>query len=253
MRLARAPGVGAGLSDELAAAGARRAPGVGAGDPDPFAEVALTHRQQQRVEVMRGVAQEVSARYGDNFVLKGGTALMLLYGSPRFSEDLDFDGRRQRTDPAAGVVRGAQRVRAVEGLRAGKSTPTSRKYYLTYEGGCSRPLKVEFSYRRAADIDEADVVRRDGIRVYGLTRLASLKIDAFVHRTRARDVFDVGFLLSRHPEAVDEADVIRVREHVDVRGIDNLLEEVEDDDALAVYDATGIALGLMSALADRPR
>ncbi len=42
--------------------------------------------------LMRHIAQEVTAHTSDNFVLKGGTALLLAYGMPRFSTDLDFDG-----------------------------------------------------------------------------------------------------------------------------------------------------------------
>ena len=47
---------------------------------------------------MLHIAQEVTARTGDNFALKGSTALLLAYGLPRFSTDLDFDGRRTSAD-----------------------------------------------------------------------------------------------------------------------------------------------------------
>ena len=40
---------------------------------------------------MRAIAQELTSRTGDAFVLKGGTALLLAYDLPRFSIDLDFD------------------------------------------------------------------------------------------------------------------------------------------------------------------
>lgn len=67
-------------------------------DDDPFEAQPLSPEQQRHVDLMRHITQEVTARTGDNFVLKGGTALLLSYGLPRFSTDLDFDGRRTSVD-----------------------------------------------------------------------------------------------------------------------------------------------------------
>ena len=43
--------------------------------------------QKRRVEIIK----ELLPQFGNNFVLKGGTALTLFYGCPRFSEDIDLD------------------------------------------------------------------------------------------------------------------------------------------------------------------
>jgi domain of unknown function (DUF1814) len=64
------------------------------GDPYPFKLGPFSPEQQRHVDLMRQVAQEVTSRTRGNFVLKGGTALLLVYNLPRFSVDLDFDGRR---------------------------------------------------------------------------------------------------------------------------------------------------------------
>lgn len=43
---------------------------------------------------MADIARAVSQKTGHNFVLKGGTALLLAYNLPRFSTDLGFDGKK---------------------------------------------------------------------------------------------------------------------------------------------------------------
>jgi len=48
----------------------------------------LTDAQKEHVGFMMEIAKSVS---DTPMVLKGGTALLLVYGSDRFSEDLDFD------------------------------------------------------------------------------------------------------------------------------------------------------------------
>lgn len=50
-------------------------------DDDPFEAQPLSPEQQRHVDLIRHIAQEVTARIGDNFVLKGGAALLLAYGS----------------------------------------------------------------------------------------------------------------------------------------------------------------------------
>ena len=47
----------------------------------------LENYQSERVKLMK----EILPLFGENFILKGGTALSLFYGLNRYSEDLDFD------------------------------------------------------------------------------------------------------------------------------------------------------------------
>lgn len=50
--------------------------------------------QIQRLDFMK----EVLGYVGDNFILKGGTALRFYYGLDRYSEDLDFDSISSNMD-----------------------------------------------------------------------------------------------------------------------------------------------------------
>ena len=130
---------------------------------------------------MYHIAQEVTARTGDNFVLKGGTALLLAYGLPRFSTDLDFDGRHTSIDMTPALRAGADAAGVpVRNLRTAKNTWAVRRYMLHYRDDVMKPLKVEISYRQGDNIDEDDVTTINGIRTYNLDKLTTLKIDALV-------------------------------------------------------------------------
>lgn len=50
--------------------------------------------QKARIALIK----EILPLIGDNFVLKGGTALSLFYGLDRYSEDLDFDAKSNNMD-----------------------------------------------------------------------------------------------------------------------------------------------------------
>ena len=169
--------------------------------PGPFERHPFTPEQARYVALMRAIAQELTSRTGDAFVLKGGTALLLAYDLPRFSIDLDFDGRSPSIDLTDSIQAGAAAAQLpVHSLRDAKHTPTVHRHMLHYRDDVMRPLKIEVSYRQAQQIDEDDVTTINGIRTYRLEKLASLKIDALVNRTKARDIFDVSYHLERHPD-----------------------------------------------------
>ena len=46
--------------------------------PGPFEHYPVTPEQARHVALMRAIAQELTSRTGDAFVLKGGTALLLV-------------------------------------------------------------------------------------------------------------------------------------------------------------------------------
>ena len=215
-------------------------------DDDPFEAQPLSPEQQGHVDLMRHIAQEVTARTGDNFVLKGGTALLLSYGLPRFSTDLDFDGRRTSVDLSTALRAGAEAAgMPIHNLRTAKNTWAVRRHMVHYRDDAMKPLKVEVSYRQADQIDEAEVTVIDGIRTYTIDKLASLKIDALVNRIKARDIFDTSYLLSRYPEAITDTDLQRIDQLIDVIGLNDLESIMLDDDILKRFDLTDIAVRLV--------
>ena len=201
----------------------------------PFERHPFTPEQGRHVALMRAIAQELTSRTGAAFVLKGGTALLLAYDLPRFSIDL--------TESIQAGAAAAQLP--VHSLRDAKHTPTVHRQMLHYRDDVMRPLKIEVSYRQAQQIDEDDVTTINGIRTYRLEKLASLKIDALVNRTKARDIFDTSFLLHRYPEAISDDDLTRIDQLIDLIGLNDLEAIMQDDDILNRFDLTHVAVSLV--------
>lgn len=188
--------------------------------------------QQKRLAFMKNIAQEVTASAKDALVLKGGTSLLLAYGLDRFSEDMDFDGKwpveLENCIESAAKKCGIR----IEAINLSKDTETTKRYKVHYgaenEYG-SYPLKIECSFRQAATINENDVVEIDGMRVYQVEKLAELKVAALLGREKARDIYDVHFLLEKYPEAFNSKILERLAEGINQKGIDIFLKTYEDD------------------------
>lgn len=212
----------------------------------------LSPERQRHLTLMRRIAQAVTVNTGDNFVLKGGTALLLGYGLPRFSSDLDFDGRRTTTDLTRSIESGAQAAAvAPQTLTARKDTPTTKRYMLHYTGSATTAplrLKIEASFRRANDISEDEVTVINGIRMYTIERLAPLKVDAFLDRTLGRDVFDTAFLLARYPHAIPDEQLVSIDTKLAELGEDGLLELMADDEILQAHDLDRVTLEMVDAV-----
>ena len=159
--------------------------------------IRLTPEEGLHERLMRAVALRLQAT---PYVLKGGTALALLYGLNRHSEDLDFDDCGDRFSIK-------DQVR--DGLRDGGASMSDfipdydtwkgrrfKVHYINPETGEDRLLKIELSSRSEPNPD--DIVIVDGIRTYRIPALFDQKMDAAANRIRARDLFDIGFLVSRH-------------------------------------------------------
>lgn len=112
-------------------------------DSAPFEQAEFSPEQQVHVYLMRHIAQEITRGTRSNFILKGGTALLLAYGLPRFSEDLDFDGRYWHLDPTRNINRGADRASIpLHEVKRSFATETKRKHKVNYLGHGHKDLKV---------------------------------------------------------------------------------------------------------------
>lgn len=146
--------------------------------------------EQQCIKIMAEIAKAISQQTGNNFVLKGGTALLLAYDLPQFSTDLDFDGKNPSIDLTNIIKESARNAGlTITELNVNKDTRVTKRYMLHYEGEENLPLKIEVSLRNSAQFDEKDVRIVNGIRVYSIEKLAQLKTEAFIHRIKARDTY----------------------------------------------------------------
>lgn len=163
--------------------------------------------------VLERVMREVVARVQDaGFVLKGGGALVLVYGSIRHTTDLDFDAERP-TD----MTRRIRRATEAAGVeidpttwwwpRGAKATRDSRRYRVYFSGfqGEAQRLQVDTRYRPKPR--SSDVVSVDGIRTYKVEALYDQKLVAARARDAARDLFDLAFLCKRHGDALTDVQI----------------------------------------------
>lgn len=143
--------------------------------------------------------------FGKDMVFKGGTALRLVYGSPRFSEDLDFslirDSLKKEFCPLIEKI--------IKPFRQLTMTDCAEKHY-TYlaEIKVSVPylampfrIKIEVSKRRQKNYEhELKLINSPvfGIKVLAqvvtLSQLYKDKTACLKDRLKAKDIFDKWFL-----------------------------------------------------------
>lgn len=139
----------------------------------------------------------------NKLAFKGGTALRILFKSPRFSEDLDFSSDineyhiRQMLEETLLLVE-------KEGIAwsTGESKTTSGGYFARYLfAGYNQTLSIEFNISFRDNITpEAILVGSPFIPAYQcmtlpVNRLVWEKVDALLRRKKPRDFFDLYFLL----------------------------------------------------------
>lgn len=157
-----------------------------------------------------------SSRYGQKLVFMGGTAVHIVHGLPRFSEDLDFDNRGLKQDNFRALVREAENKLSLEGyiIQTG----------ISFKGAFSADIKVmkvlfdeglsghqdekilikldtepqNFKYApEQVIINKFDVFRRINVVPAGI--LLAQKFYAILARKRAmgRDFYDALFLAGK--------------------------------------------------------
>lgn len=142
---------------------------------------------------------------GKNLLFKGGTAMRLAYGSPRFSEDLDFS----LLEDNLGKVFREMATMLVKPFAAADITDLAAKRW-TYlceiritEGYLAQPfrVKLEVSRRPATGYEsELRLITSPTTPIQALGRVATLeqlfqdKKDCIVDRAAPKDIFDLWFI-----------------------------------------------------------
>src|SRR3989304_1704405 len=181
--------------------------------PETLAQTARRHHTTE-LNIAREYCQHLflGAFYAESgserVMFKGGTALRILYGSPRFSEDLDFSGFGTSISEiedwvasAAGEMeRNAIPVSIVESKRTSGG-------YLAIIASTVRDLpvqiQVQVSLRRRDNVKGQGVlVTSELLPAYALTQLPERllveeKLEALMTRRKPRDYFDLYFMLRR--------------------------------------------------------
>ncbi len=135
--------------------------------------------------MMKKILETVS---GKPLVFKGGTALMFYYRLDRFSEDLDFD-----SPYPVSVNSLCNILREIGEVTVKKDTDTVKRLMLKpFNKDFS--IKLEVSLRDYKPVDKT-VKIGERLTVYGVNDLFLQKVRALVNRRKARDLYDLTFLL----------------------------------------------------------
>lgn len=149
--------------------------------------------------------------FGPNLVFKGGTALRLVYGSPRFSDDLDFSVlKRINTETFVKVIRGIGNrypTVSISDVRRKKNTLFALTKIKEKFLPLAFSIKIEISTRPVnwkAGVDylvktlasEANPVAVIG-QTASLPRIKKDKQEALKTRKRGRDLYDLWYVSSQ--------------------------------------------------------
>lgn len=175
--------------------------------------------------------QQLLLQFGNDFVLKGGTALMLCYGLNRYSDDIDLDSCKDMDIMKCMKNPGYP----VWNVRIAKDTPTVFRVMLDYGAqtmiGGTYPLKIEVSSRNKKLLENNiyKPVLVKGITVYSIETIAAMKVATFGQRDKIRDFYDIGFLLKDYPGIFDRNQLIAILENISFKGLDILSILLKDE------------------------
>lgn len=176
-----------------------------------------TKYQTSEFNIAREYCQHLFLSYfykeksSEKVLFKGGTALKIIYQSPRFSEDLDFSGFRISSSVIEQLVENTLLEIEREGLEVEikESTKTSGGYLAIINFnflGYSVDVQLEISLRRKnATSGSVILIASDLIPPYTILQLpeevlVDEKIQALLTRKKLRDFYDLYFILrSRLP------------------------------------------------------
>jgi predicted nucleotidyltransferase component of viral defense system len=180
-----------------------------------------TRWQTTELNVAREYCQHLFLSYfyrqegSEKFLFKGGTALKIIYESPRFSEDLDFSGFEVSTSLIEKLIEGSllEIEREGIGVEIAESKKTTGGYLAIASFdflGYDISVQMEISQRRGNSLEGTVIlVASDLTSPYTILylpedQLVVEKFEALFRRKAPRDFFDLYFILrSRLPVPED--------------------------------------------------
>lgn len=144
---------------------------------------------------------------GNNLLFKGGTALKIVFNSPRFSEDLDFTSNTARASQVESLLLNSLAKVASEGINTDvlEAKTTSGGYLTQFlftwlDFSVQIKCKVSFRQKGSKNKGELFTINPEYLPTYTLmaldtNHLVEEKIKACLGRQKPRDFYDVYFLL----------------------------------------------------------
>lgn len=154
----------------------------------------------------------------DAFLFKGGTAPRIVFGSPRFSEDLDFSSTLVKTKTIEETTLNTLKDIEREGIRPeiieAKATSGGYLAEIMFTLGTEHiSILLQISKRNPKDTGEVITIASEFAPAYTVVlldrkRLVHEKIQALLTRAKPRDFYDVYFLIRSGLLSKEEKDVL---------------------------------------------
>ena len=181
-------------------------------------ELATKHQTSEQ-NVAREYCQHLFLSYfykkdgSEKILFKGGTALRIIFNSPRFSEDLDFSALDENPATISDinnlideVLKNIKKegIECEKKLNPGTQGETTGGYFavITFKLlEFSSEIKIQISFRSPEKIKgNSSLIANDFIASYVINHLAEdilveEKINALLFRKKSRDLFDLYFIL----------------------------------------------------------
>lgn len=183
-----------------------------------------TKYQTSELNIMREYLQHLFLSYfyqlpqSTDIYFKGGTALSIVYQSVRFSEDLDFSTNKEKIPEIEDILLEVLGKFEKENIQATlqEAKTTSGGYLATIDFVLldqTIPIQIEISFREKENTGEVVTIASDFIPPYTLVILAqdqlvSGKIRALKARKKARDFYDIYFILRKQLPIPDKKAVL---------------------------------------------
>lgn len=180
-----------------------------------------TSEQNVRREYIQHLFLSHFYRHSDSgkIYFKGGTALRIIYRSPRFSEDLDFSSTFSTFSKIEDII--IQTIKEIEregiliDIKESKITTGGYLAIINFSlQGQKIDIKFEISQRKEKNIGEIITVINDYIPPYTMTAitkelLVAGKIRALLDRQKARDFYDLYYILRAYLLPAKEKDILK--------------------------------------------
>lgn len=151
----------------------------------------------------------------EKILFKGGTALRIIYASPRFSEDLDFTGinisQREIENLITKTLESIEKMALEVDILESKTTSGGYLGIINFSGYNKRSrIQIEISLRNGKNVvGERMLIQSNYLPAYTIIqlpikKLIAEKIAALFTRTKPRDFFDYYFLLTGNYPLVKE-------------------------------------------------
>ena len=188
----------------------------------------VTHWRQERIHVMK----KILSYLGDEYVVKGGAALMLFYHLDRRSETLELDtkGSLAKVEKVLPKIAKENRWK----YHVLESTDSAVRIIIDYggqkgDGDCPLILEVSGRNKKLLDADVFKINKTENVSVYDWKVLIDMKLAAFTKEENIRDFYDLAFFISRRPDLFSNEQLLQIKTVMEYKGLRILARYLETE------------------------